>query len=183
MALNGHFNLTDANKLKKDSILTILDFSKSSNEERMFVIDIKNQQIIHKTLVAHGVNTGGEFASKFSNKPHSNQSSMGFFVTGETYSGKQGFSMRLDGQEYTNSKVRQRGVVVHGANYVSEKFIKSAGRLGRSFGCPAVPKNLNTEIINTIKDKSSFFIYYPDKNYLTKSNILAQNTNSQHFAF
>ena len=130
------------------------------------------RQIKYKTLVAHGRNTGNVYAKKFSNKAHSNQSSIGFFIANEIYTGKRGLSLRLDGLEDINSKVRTRGVVVHGAEYVSDEFVKRNGRLGRSNGCPAIPGELNEEVINTIKGKSCFFVYYSDIQYFKQSRFV-----------
>jgi hypothetical protein len=124
----------------------------------------KNEILFH-SLVAHGRNTGDEFANEFSNVTDSNKSSVGFYATGELYNGKHGLSMRLDGlQKGLNDNARQRAVVVHGADYVSESFIKQNKRLGRSQGCPALPVEMNNKIISIIKDKSCLFIYHPSKN-------------------
>jgi hypothetical protein len=170
-ALIGYYHLKATDKLSKENdILSIVDFSKSSNTERLWVIDLKTKKILFNTLVAHGRNTGDEYAANFSNLPNSFMSSIGFYVTGETYHGKHGLSLRLDGQEKEfNSHARNRAVVMHGADYVSEDFIKKAGRLGRSLGCPAVPVALHKEIISTLADKTCLFVYHPDKNYATKS--------------
>ncbi len=122
------------------------------------------------------MNTGADYAKKFSNQRHSNQSSLGFFITGDTYEGKNGYSMQLIGLEKGfNDNVLERGVVMHGAAYVSEKFIKQCGRLGRSFGCTAVSEEVNYDIIQAIKGGSCMFIYFPDKNYLNKSKLISLN--------
>jgi hypothetical protein len=170
-ALIGYYHLKATDKLStKNDILTIVDFSKSSNTERLWVIDLKDKKILFNTLVAHGRNTGDEYAANFSNLPNSFMSSIGFYVTGETYHGKHGLSLRLDGQEKEfNSHARNRAVVMHGADYVSKDFIKKAGRLGRSLGCPAIPVALHKEIISTLADKTCLFVYHPDKNYASKS--------------
>lgn len=172
-AIKGCLKLYNKNEIEKPEIISIIDFSKSANRERLFIVDIKNKKLLFKELVAHGTKTGVEYAKYFSNKKYSNQSSMGFYVTGHTYIGKNGFSLKLHGKEKTfNSNAFERGVVVHGANYVSEKFIQKNGRLGRSFGCPTVPADKNEAIINTIKNGTCFFIYYPDKNYLSRSELI-----------
>ncbi|CAN5379335.1 murein L,D-transpeptidase catalytic domain family protein [soil metagenome] len=170
-ALIGYYHLKATDKLSKENeILTIVDFSKSSNTERLWVIDLKDKKVLFNTLVAHGRNTGDEYAANFSNLPNSFMSSIGFYVTGEIYTGKHGLSLRLDGQEKEfNSQARNRAVVMHGADYVSEDFIKKAGRLGRSLGCPAIPVALHKEIITTLADKTCLFVYHPDKNYAAKS--------------
>lgn len=167
-ACHGYINLKYAGKLGNDkNILTICDFTKSSNENRMWVVDLAQKKILFNTYVAHGQGSGEEFATSFSNAEGSHQSSLGFYVTGDTYEGEHGTSLRLNGvDEYFNSAAYDRGIVVHGADYVSNKFIKGNERLGRSWGCPAVPSNLSLPIINAIKDGSCLFIYYPDKTYL-----------------
>lgn len=160
-AMEGYFKLKEKGIIQKD-ILTLVDYSLSSNENRLWVIDLKNNSILFQSLVSHGRNSGNEFAAKFSDKPESYQSSLGFYVTGETYYGKHGYSLRLDGLDKgINSNARARAIVVHGADYVSEKFAKQNGRLGRSLGCLALSQDLTKEVIDTIKDKSCLFVYYP----------------------
>ncbi len=156
----------------KSNILTIIDFSKSSTAERFFVLDIEKVEILFSTLTSHGQNTGENMALHFSNRLESHQSSPGFYKTAETYYGSKGFSLRLDGLEPgINCNARKRAIVIHAANYVSDKFIKSHGRLGRSFGCPALPVELNRPIIETIKEGSLLFIYTPSKEYRSHSEI------------
>ena len=170
-AMEAHKVLLTKRTLKNDSILTIVDFSKPSNEKRFFVIDVKNKKILHKELVAHGKNTGMLFAKNFSNIAHSLQSSLGLYLTAETYHGKHGYSLRLDGVvKGMNDKARQRAIVIHGANYVSESFAKIHGRIGRSFGCPALSYEVSTPIINTIKNQSCLFLYHPE---LDQGKLLA----------
>lgn len=160
-ALEGYFDLKQKGEIQKE-ILTIIDYSLSSNENRLWVIDLKNNIILYQLLVAHGRNSGNEFAGKFSNTPESYQSSLGFYATGETYYGKHGYSLRLDGLEHgVNSNARNRAIVVHGADYVSESFINKHGRLGRSLGCFALPQELKKEVIDVIKEQSCLFAYYP----------------------
>lgn len=157
-----------------NEILTIVDFSLSSTVERMWVIDMKTQKVILKSLVAHGRNSGTEFATKFSNANESFQSSLGFYVTGEEYQGKHGTSLRLDGMEAgINDNARSRAVVIHGADYVSQKLADAQGYIGRSLGCPAVPYKIHKELIETIKDKSCVFIYHPSRNYVAKSKLVS----------
>ena len=140
----------------------MIDFSLSSNMKRLWVIDLEKNIVLFQTLVAHGRNTGEEFAKEFSNQAQSFKSSIGFYATGEIYDGKHGKSLKLDGLEKgLNDKARERAVVIHGADYVSETFIKQNKRLGRSQGCPAIPVEMNAKIINVIKDKSCLFIYHP----------------------
>jgi len=160
-AMEGYFKLKEKGIIQKD-ILTLVDYSLSSKENRLWVIDLKNNIILFQSLVSHGRNSGNEFAGKFSNKPESYKSSLGFYLTGETYYGKHGYSLRLDGLEKgINDNARARAIVVHGADYVSEEFAKQTGRLGRSLGCLALSQSLTKEVIDTIKDKSCLFVYYP----------------------
>ena len=174
-ALKGYLELKSRGQLSNNKFLTIIDFSKSSNENRLFVIDIENRSIKHKSLVAHGRNSGYEFASNFSNKISSYKSSLGFYKTAETYTGKHGFSLRLDGLEFSNSNARSRAIVMHGADYASENFMIKNGRLGRSLGCPSVPIKEHKEIIETIKDGTCFFIYASQNSYLSKSKLINSN--------
>lgn len=172
-AFEGFKLLKQQGKIKKD-LLTLIDFSKSSNTKRLWVIDMSTKTILYNTLVAHGRNSGDEFATTFSNVSNSNKSSLGFYATGELYTGKHGSSMRLDGLENgINSNARNRAVVMHGADYVSENFIKQHRRLGRSLGCPALPNNVTKEIINLIQGKSCLFIYYPSKKYTASSKLIS----------
>lgn len=162
-ALEGFYSLKEKGLLKKD-ILTLVDFSLSSKAKRLWVIDLSTNTILFNSLVAHGKNSGMEFATKFSNVNMSEKSSLGLFLTGEIYNGKHGMSMKLDGQERgVNSNARSRAVVMHGADYVSEKVIRMQNRCGRSQGCPAIPVELTDDIINTIKDRSCLFIYHPSR--------------------
>lgn len=160
-ALKGFYLLKNRGLISRD-ILTLVDFSLSSNSKRLWVIDLSTNTILYNSLVAHGRNTGDEFANRFSNDSKSFKSSLGFYATGEVYNGKHGISLRLDGLEKgINDNARGRGVVMHAANYVSDMFIKNNKRLGRSQGCPAIPEELSKNIINTIKNKSCLFIYHP----------------------
>lgn len=171
-ALEGFYKLK-AKGLVTKNIITLIDFSLSSNTKRLWVIDLDSDSILIHSLVAHGRNTGQEFASSFSNEAESYKSSLGFYITGEIYSGKHGKSLRLDGLEKgINDNARNRAVVVHGANYVSDIFIKNNQRLGRSLGCPAVPLAVTEELIRTIKDKTCLFIYYPSDSYKHSSSII-----------
>jgi hypothetical protein len=143
------------------NIVTVIDFTLPSTEKRLWTIDLATEKILLNSLVAHGKNSGENTAEKFSNKPESHQSSLGFYLTENSYSGKHGYSMRLKGLEKNiNDKAFDRAIVVHSADYVSEEFIKTHGRLGRSFGCPALPVEVNDIFINTVKDGSLLFIYH-----------------------
>lgn len=168
----GYHKLADKNLIDKQ-ILTIIDFSLSSKKERMWVMDMAKNKILYHTVVSHGKNTGSEFATKFSNIKNSKQSSLGFFITGETYFGKNGLSLFIDGMEKQfNSNARERYVVIHGASYANPSAIKNLGRLGRSYGCPALPTAISHEIIDLIKDKSVLYIYSDDKKYAKNSKMI-----------
>lgn len=170
-ALKGYFELKALNKLENDRYLTIIDMSVSANTERFYLIDIYSQSIVYKSLVAHGMATGEEFAENFSNIENSHKSSLGFYLTGETYNGRHDFSLKLDGLEFSNNKARERGIVIHAANYVSHEYISTNGRLGRSYGCPALPFENYFDIVSKIKNKSCLFIYYPEKDYKRKTRM------------
>lgn len=171
-AMLGRQKLMQNEPFSKSNIITIVDFSKASTEERMFVIDIEKKKIIYSSLTSHGKNSGENMATSFSNRPQSYQSSLGFFKTAETYYGSKGFSLKLDGLESNiNCKARERGIVIHAADYVSEQFANAHGRLGRSQGCPALPREMNREIIDVIKGGSLFFIYAPNEGYQKTSKI------------
>jgi hypothetical protein len=172
-AFEGYEQLKNQGKIEND-VLTIIDFSLSSSEERLWVIDMKTKTILLQSLVAHGRNSGAAMATRFSNVSESYQSSLGFYTTAEVYQGKHGFSLRLDGMEKgINDNARNRAVVIHGADYVSKSFIKQHGRLGRSQGCPAVPYEVHETLINTIKNKSCLFIYHSSRNYVAKSKLVS----------
>lgn len=171
-ALEG-FNKLKLQGLVSKNIITLIDFSLSANTKRLWVIDLDTDTILLHSLVAHGKNTGDEYANSFSNAPESYKSSLGFYVTGEIYNGKHGKSLKLDGVERgINDNARNRAVVVHGANYVSDSFIQNNKRLGRSLGCPAVPIEVTDKLIRTIKDKSCLFIYYPSESYKNSSKLI-----------
>ena len=142
-AQKGFDKLIEDRQLLNDSIITIIDFSLPSSEKRLFIIDTKNYKVLFNTLVSHGRNTGREMATHFSNRPSSYMSSPGFFITRETYEGKNGYSLKLEGVEKgINDKAYERGIVVHGAAYVSEALAHQQGYIGRSQGCPAVPAHM-----------------------------------------
>ena len=182
-ALRGHQQLRTSGMLSNEHILSILDYSLSANRPRFFVIDLKKEVILYKSLAAHGKNSGLEFTHKLSNQIESLQSSLGFFVTGETYQGKHGYSLRIDGVEYAfNHHARVRNIVIHegrnnaGEAYVSKDFVRRLGRLGRSDGCPALEPEQCKAIIDAIRGKSCFFAYYPDPDYFQRSPVLKSPT-------
>nr|WP_261314606.1 murein L,D-transpeptidase catalytic domain family protein [Vibrio hangzhouensis] len=139
-------------------LLTIIDYSKPSTEKRFYVIDIEKKSLVFNTYVAHGVNSGKRTATAFSNIINSRKTSLGTFLTDTTYYGSNGYSLRLDGlSKGLNDNARERYIVVHGADYANESFIKKNGYLGRSWGCPALPEKLSREIIDTIKGGSVIY--------------------------
>ena len=174
LGLRGFDRLAASGRISRDSILTIVDFSKPSLDRRMYVIDLKRRKLLFQTVVAHGRNSGTAYARNFSNRPQSLQSSLGFYITRGTYQGGNGYSLLLDGCEKGfNDKARDRAIVLHGADYAEETLSNSLrGYLGRSFGCPAVPMSIHRELINTIKLGNPIFLYYPDGDYLRESRIL-----------
>ncbi|MBL0356715.1 MAG: murein L,D-transpeptidase catalytic domain family protein [Chitinophagaceae bacterium] len=172
-AMKGYNYLNEHRRLNNPGIITIIDFSKPSDEKRLYILDVFTGKLLFKTLVAHGRNSGKELAKSFSNAASSFSSSLGFYVTSDTYNGKHGYSLRLNGCEKGfNDNAYKRAVVVHGADYVSESFIQQNGFLGRSHGCPAIPSALSQKIIDVIKDGSCLFIYSPVKTYLIQSALL-----------
>jgi hypothetical protein len=172
-ALTGFNNLLDAGKIRKDNLLSILDFTLPSGKKRLFVIDIETGELVFNTYAAHGRNSGTSIATKFSNKVNSYQSSLGFYITGDTYNGKHGTSLRLEGEEKgINDNALARGIVMHCASYVDESIIASQGFIGRSQGCPALPGNVYKDVIDKIKNGSCLFLYSPDKFYTTHSKFL-----------
>ncbi|MGF1688646.1 murein L,D-transpeptidase catalytic domain family protein [Photobacterium japonica] len=145
-------------KGRKKSLLTIIDYGKPSTEKRFYVIDLKTNTLIYHTYVTHGVNSGGKTSTRFSNVVNSRQSSLGTFLTDGTYYGGNGYSLRLDGLTHgVNDNARRRYIVVHGAKYANESFIRRNGYLGRSWGCPALPTQLARQIIDKIKNGSVIY--------------------------
>jgi hypothetical protein len=169
-AVTGFYNLKNAGKLSADkSIISIADMNQVSSTKRLWVIDLEKKELLLNTWVAHGKNTGDNRATRFSNVNSSNQSSLGFYITGEVYYGKHGRSLRLDGMDNGyNDNARRRAIVVHGADYVSQGTINALGRLGRSLGCPAVAPELSDKLINTIEGKTVLFINGADQHYASK---------------
>ena len=174
LAIKGLSKLEENGKLQNATLVTIADYSQSSNKKRLYVIDLKNKKLLFNTYVAHGRNTGEEYANSFSNVEGSCKSSLGFYVTEKPITGPHtGYSLLLQGVEKGfNDNAQKREIIIHAADYATENFIKKHGRLGRSYGCPALPPELNKEIIETIKGGTCLFIYNPDNNYLCASTLL-----------
>lgn len=172
-AYKGYLHLLEKRKIYKEGIITICDFSQSSRRRRLYLIDINNYKLLLNTHVAHGRNSGREYASKFSNRPESLQSSLGFYVTKKTYWGDHGLSLVISGLEKGfNDKAEKRKIVLHGSRYIGDNYRRFGKFMGRSFGCPAVPKKYSSTLINKIKNGSCLFIYHPNKKYLNGSTIL-----------
>jgi hypothetical protein len=158
--------------------LTIIDYSKPSTEQRLWVYDLRSRQLIFQELVAHGQGSGGLVPTAFSDKPDSHQTSIGLFTTDDVYNGKNGYSLRLDGLEPGfNSRARERAIVIHGAPYVSTAFASEQGRLGRSWGCPALREAVAKKLIDTVKGGGVVFSYYPDQRWLKTSKYLQNACN------
>lgn len=171
-AIAGYNKIAD----KRKPVMTLIDFSKPSTEKRLFVFDMEKKELLYSSVVSHGKNSGDNYATSFSNEYGSYKSSLGFYLTGNTYQGSNGYSMILHGLEKgINDKAEERSIVVHGAAYANPATA-SSGRLGRSLGCPALPRKLTKPIINTIKDGSVLFIYADKPDYLMHSSIIPHVT-------
>ena len=174
LALNAASCAVRTGAVKSPRTLTVIDYSRPSSRERLWVFDVKTGELLYEELVAHGQGTGADLATRFSNKDESHQTSLGLFVTDTTYVGKNGYSLRLDGLDKGyNDRARERAIVMHGAPYVNEAFVKANGRLGRSWGCPAVSDAVARELIDRVKGGSLVFAYYPDSNWLKTSKYLS----------
>ncbi|UOQ72465.1 murein L,D-transpeptidase catalytic domain family protein [Hymenobacter cellulosilyticus] len=168
-AVTGYFNLKNDGKLNDKQLLTVVDFSLPSTEKRLWVLDLASKKVVFNTLVAHGHNSGENMATNFSNENESNMSSLGFYVTEAEYIGKHGRSLKLNGvDEGYNDNAMMRSVVMHGADYVSEEFIRQNGRLGRSLGCPALPMDQYAQIIDTVGNGTCLFLNGNDTTYSSK---------------
>jgi hypothetical protein len=169
-AVIGYYNFKNANLISKThNVITIVDFNQPSTKKRLWIVDLDNNKLLFNTLVAHGQGSGDDMAENFSNLENSHQSSLGFYITSDIYYGKHGRSMKLDGMDKGfNSNAKDRSIVVHGAEYVSQDFINSRGRLGRSHGCPALPLAVTNTIIDNIKGKTTLFINGNQKGYTSK---------------
>ena len=173
LAMKGFDHMLRKGLVSTDSIISIVDFTKSSRERRFVVVDLKTMTVLFNSVVAHGRNTGGEFARKFSNRSSSNKSSLGFYVTREPYIGSNGYSLKLEGHDRGfNDNALRRAIVMHPAEYANESAIGRKGFLGRSWGCPALPEQISKPVIDKIKNGNLLFLYYPDKKYLSHSEIL-----------
>ena len=172
-AWRGYHNLLKKGSIRRKSVLTIADFSQSSAEKRMYVIDLRHKRLLYRTYVAHGQNSGSEFADSFSNEPESFKSSLGFYVTKTTYLGRNGLSLRLNGVDNGyNDKALKRNIVLHGCAYVGEEYLQNFGASGTSLGCPALPLAISSQVIRAVKNGSCLFIYHPTQEYLDHSTVI-----------
>ncbi len=175
----GYRKLLDEGEVPNGHILTLIDFTRASREKRLWVIDLDNASVLFHEWVAHGKNSGLQYATTFSNAPETNMSSLGFYVTGGTYVGKHGRSLVLNGMEKNfNGNARKRSIVMHPASYVSRNFIERYGRIGRSFGCPAIPEDVSAGLIDAVKGGTCLFIYYPDREYLRNSGLIGRGAGA-----
>ena len=172
-AWTGYYKLKKKGLLRKTGILSICDFSQSSANQRLYVIDVKNRRLLYRTFVAHGINSGEEYATNFSNQMESCKSSLGFYVTTGTYTGVNGYSLRISGVDPGfNDNALKRAIVIHGAGYVSRRILTKYGVMGTTFGCPAIPTEMTNQIIPVVKNGSCWFIYFPSKKYIAQSKVL-----------
>lgn len=171
-AYRGYEKLLVRGLVQKQNVLTICDFGQSYRRKRMYVVDLSNYQLLVNTMVAHGQGSGGEFPNSFSNDTGSHKSSLGFYTTGETYYGEHGYSLRLRGREPgINDRAYERDVVVHASDYVSDEYLRANNKIGRSWGCPAIPVKYNQKVINLIRNGSCLYIHHPSKNYHKRSKL------------
>jgi hypothetical protein len=173
LALEAATCASDKGLVKRKDRLTVIDYSLPSTEPRLFVFDLASQKLLFRELVAHGKNSGGDRANFFSNESGSEASSLGLFVTADTYFGGNGYSLRLRGlEEGVNDMAWERAIVMHGAYYVSREAIRALGRLGRSWGCPALRAEIAKKVIDTVRGGTPVFAYYPDQGWLSRSAFL-----------
>ena len=173
LALNAASCAVKSGAVKNPGTLTVIDYSKPSSEKRLWVYDLRSRELVFQELVAHGQGSGANMATQFSNEDGTHRTSLGLFVTDDTYVGKNGYSLRLNGLDRgINDNARDRAIVMHGAPYVSDEFVKSTGRLGRSWGCPAVSELVARKMIDTVKGGGLVFSYYPDSQWLKSSRFL-----------
>lgn len=173
LALNAASCAVRTGQVSSPKTLTVIDYSRPSSQPRLWVVDLTTRELLYEELVAHGQGSGGPTATMFSNEPETHRTSLGLFVTDDTYVGKNGYSLRLNGLDMgINDKARERAIVMHGAPYVSDAFVRANGRLGRSWGCPAIRNEIAKEMIDRVKGGGLVFAYYPDAKWLKSSRFL-----------
>ena len=172
LALDATANAAERGLIRRRDLLTVIDYSIPSTQPRLFVFDLDTRKLLFRELCAHGKNSGGKYTEYFSNSPGSLATSLGLFVTADTYVGSNGYSLRLRGlEEGVNDMAWDRAIVMHGASYVSKTAIEALGRLGRSWGCPAVRPAIARRLIDTVRGGSAVFAYYPEKSWLKSSQF------------
>jgi L,D-transpeptidase catalytic domain len=173
MAMSAASCAVRSGEVGQPDTLSVIDYSRPSTEKRLWVFDLRSRRLLYQELVAHGQGSGENMAVTFSNDTDSHRSSLGLFVTGDPYVGKNGYSLRLDGlEDGINDRARERGIVMHGAPYVSADFAQLHGRLGRSWGCPALREAVARDVIDRVKGGGLLFVYYPDPEWLESSKYL-----------
>lgn len=183
LALDAATTAQDKGLVKRRDLITVIDYSLPSSQPRLFVFDLVRRKLLFCELVAHGRSSGGDVANFFSNSPGSLATSLGLFVTADTYFGGNGYSLRLKGlEEGINDMAWDRAIVIHGAAYVSREAIKVLGRLGRSWGCPALRQEIASKIIDTVRGGSAVFAYYPEKKWLNTSTFFHAKAKQQQTA-
>jgi hypothetical protein len=179
LALSAATCAVRSGDVKALQTLTVIDYSLPSTQERLWVFDLRERNLLYEEVVAHGSGSGTVMATSFSNEPETHQSSLGLFRTDNSYIGRNGYSLRLHGlDEGFNDRAYERAIVMLGASYVSEDAIKLQGRLGRSWGCPALRAGVAREVIDTVKGNGLVFAYYPDPKWLESSKYLGDCTTS-----
>ncbi len=182
LAINAYYKIKQTNK-KIKPIITVIDYSLPSSTKRLWVLDLNQKTILYNSLVAHGQNSGDQLTKKVSNNKGSHQTSVGVFLTGKTYHGKNGYSLKLHGLEKGfNNNAYQRGIVIHASKYVNEYYVKKIGRIGRSWGCPAIESKLTKEIIDTICNGTMLFSFYPDDKWLNSSSYVSPKFYKNNFS-
>ncbi|OJW53839.1 MAG: hypothetical protein BGO55_01635 [Sphingobacteriales bacterium 50-39] len=172
-AWRGYHNMLKKGLIRKKSVLTICDFSQPSYSPRMYVIDVRHKKLLYRTYVAHGQNSGEDYATSFSNDPDSYKSSLGFYVTKRTYIGRNGLSLRISGVDTGyNDRAAKRNIVLHGSSYVNPQYMSDFGTIGTSQGCPAMPTGISPKVIRAVRNGSCLFIYHPTQEYLEGSVVI-----------
>jgi hypothetical protein len=172
-AWRGYHNLMKKGEIRKAGLLSICDFTQSSSSKRLYVIDVAHKKLLYNTYVSHGMNSGVEYATSFSNRPESYKSSLGFFLTTKTYYGRNGLSLKVKGLEKGyNDLAAKRHIVLHGSDYISSEYLRENGEMGRSLGCAAMPNEISPKIIRTIKNGTCLFVYSPSTKYLNNSAVI-----------
>lgn len=172
-AWRGYHNMLKKRLIRKKSVLTICDFSQPSSSRRLYVIDVRKKKLLYQTFVAHGQNSGEDYATSFSNEPESFKSSLGFYLTSRTYIGRNGLSLRIKGVDTGyNDMAFKRNIVLHGSSYVNPQYMSDFGTIGTSQGCPAIPTGVSPRIIRAVKGGSCLFIYHPTQKYLEESVVI-----------